>query len=200
MTEEHATGGTCLSQSDRRMTVGAEGGAYVTKEAWPAQPRPLSHDQVTLVVDRTHFVVDPAVFTTYPDTVLGSHLQHQTLPLLQVHRKQRRRESSAEGARPKKHSHRDRGIPHTCKEKVKRRPGGKSEVIYSYVQRPFIQLSWEKEEGKNRHVDFQCVRSRSVPSLITAMGAGPTRDGATPTPQVDELDRLNGPAPPSLDQ
>ncbi|XP_016354730.1 BTB/POZ domain-containing protein KCTD20-like [Sinocyclocheilus anshuiensis] len=88
----------------------------------------------------------------------------------------------------------------TCKEKVKRRPGGKSQVIYSYVQRPFIQLSWEKEEGKSRHVDFQCVRSRSVPNLITAMGEGPTRAGATPTPQVDELDRLNGPAPPSLDQ
>lgn len=91
------------------------------------------------------------------------------------------------------------GYP-TCKEKVKRRPGGKSEVIYSYVQRPFIQLSWEKEEGKSRHVDFQCVRSRSVPNLITAMGEGPTRPGATPTPQVDELDRLNGPAPPGLDQ
>uniref|UniRef100_A0A8C1QYQ5 BTB/POZ domain-containing protein KCTD20 n=1 Tax=Cyprinus carpio TaxID=7962 RepID=A0A8C1QYQ5_CYPCA len=91
------------------------------------------------------------------------------------------------------------GYP-TCKEKVKRRPGGKSEVIYSYVQRPFIQLSWEKEEGKSRHVDFQCVRSRSVPNLIAVMGEGPMRAGATPTPQVDELDRLNGPAPPGLDQ
>ncbi|XP_061114549.1 BTB/POZ domain-containing protein KCTD20-like isoform X1 [Conger conger] len=76
------------------------------------------------------------------------------------------------------------GYP-TCKEKVKRRPGGRSEVIYNYVQRPFIQLSWEKEEGKSRHVDFQCVRSKSVPNLASA----PT----TPTPQVDELDRLNGP-------
>lgn len=91
------------------------------------------------------------------------------------------------------------GYP-TCKEKVKRRPGGRSEVIYSYVQRPFIQLSWEKEEGKSRHVDFQCVRSRSVPNLITALGEGTVRSGATPTPQVDELDRLNGPAPLSLDQ
>ncbi|XP_035238393.1 BTB/POZ domain-containing protein KCTD20-like isoform X1 [Anguilla anguilla] len=84
------------------------------------------------------------------------------------------------------------GYP-TCKEKVKRRPGGRSEVIYNYVQRPFIQLSWEKEEGKSRHVDFQCVRSKSVPNL--------TSDPATPTPQVDELDRLNGPVPrlpPSL--
>ncbi|KAJ8370197.1 hypothetical protein SKAU_G00102250 [Synaphobranchus kaupii] len=78
------------------------------------------------------------------------------------------------------------GYP-TCKEKVKRRPGGRSEVIYNYVQRPFIQLSWEKEEGKSRHVDFQCVRSKSVPNLASAP--------ATPTPQVDELDRLNSPVP-----
>ncbi|XP_036389600.1 BTB/POZ domain-containing protein KCTD20-like [Megalops cyprinoides] len=82
------------------------------------------------------------------------------------------------------------GYP-TCKEKVKRRPGGKSEVIYNYVQRPFIQLSWEKEEGKSRHVDFQCVRSKSVPNLAAA-GEGAPRGGTTPTPQVDELDRLNG--------
>ncbi|XP_018602336.2 BTB/POZ domain-containing protein KCTD20 isoform X2 [Scleropages formosus] len=83
------------------------------------------------------------------------------------------------------------GYP-TCKEKVKRRPGGRSEVIYNYVQRPFIQLSWEKEEGKSRHVDFQCVRSKSVPNLAGA-GEGVVRGGSVPTPQVDELDRLNGP-------
>ncbi|XP_045080042.1 BTB/POZ domain-containing protein KCTD20-like [Coregonus clupeaformis] len=61
------------------------------------------------------------------------------------------------------------GYP-TCKEKMKRRPGGRSEVIYNYVQWPFIQLSWEKEEGKSRHVDFQCVRSKSVPNLIASLG------------------------------
>ncbi|KAG7230434.1 hypothetical protein INR49_024543 [Caranx melampygus] len=33
-------------------------------------------------------------------------------------------------------------------EKVKKRPGGRPEVIYNYVQRPFIRMSWEKEEGK----------------------------------------------------
>jgi hypothetical protein len=27
-------------------------------------------------------------------------------------------------------------------------------------------MSWEKEEAKSRHVDFQCVRSRSVNSLF----------------------------------
>ncbi|XP_041744453.1 BTB/POZ domain-containing protein KCTD20 isoform X3 [Coregonus clupeaformis] len=85
------------------------------------------------------------------------------------------------------------GYP-TCKEKVKRRPGGRSEVIYNYVQRPFIQLSWEKEEGKSRHVDFQCVRSKSVPNLIASLGE-PTRPAATPSPQVDELDRLISPDP-----
>lgn len=34
-------------------------------------------------------------------------------------------------------------------------PGGRAEVIYNYVQRPFIRMSWEKEEAKSRHVDFQ---------------------------------------------
>ncbi|XP_015198026.2 BTB/POZ domain-containing protein KCTD20 isoform X1 [Lepisosteus oculatus] len=85
------------------------------------------------------------------------------------------------------------GYP-TCKEKVKRRPGGRSEVIYNYVQRPFIQLSWEKEEGKSRHVDFQCVRSKSVPNLVT-VGEGVAPAAHHPLPQVDELDRLNGPYP-----
>uniref|UniRef100_A0A915KZ90 BTB domain-containing protein n=1 Tax=Romanomermis culicivorax TaxID=13658 RepID=A0A915KZ90_ROMCU len=61
------------------------------------------------------------------------------------------------------------GYP-TCKDKVRRRPGGKAEVIYNYVQRPFIHMSWEKEEAKSRHVDFACpiVKSKSNPSLATA--------------------------------
>lgn len=54
------------------------------------------------------------------------------------------------------------GYP-TCKEKIERRPGGRSGV-----QRPFIQLSWEKEEGKSRHVAFQCVRSKSLTHLVAA--------------------------------
>lgn len=41
-------------------------------------------------------------------------------------------------------------------------------AIYSYIQRPFLRMSWEKEEAKSRHVDFQCVRSRSVNSLLDA--------------------------------
>uniref|UniRef100_A0A8C4Z8H4 BTB (POZ) domain containing 10a n=1 Tax=Gadus morhua TaxID=8049 RepID=A0A8C4Z8H4_GADMO len=59
------------------------------------------------------------------------------------------------------------GYP-TYKEKVKRRPGGRPEVIYNYVQRPFIRMSWEKEEGKSRHVDFQCVKSKSTTNLAAA--------------------------------
>lgn len=42
------------------------------------------------------------------------------------------------------------GYP-THKEKVKRR-FNKEEVIYSYVQRPFLHCSWEKEEARSRHV------------------------------------------------
>uniref|UniRef100_A0A0B6YRT0 BTB domain-containing protein n=1 Tax=Arion vulgaris TaxID=1028688 RepID=A0A0B6YRT0_9EUPU len=59
------------------------------------------------------------------------------------------------------------GYP-TYKEKVKKRPGGRAEVIYNYVQRPFIRMSWEKEENKSRHVDFQCVKSKSITNLASA--------------------------------
>lgn len=59
------------------------------------------------------------------------------------------------------------GYP-TYKEKVKKRAGGREEVIYNYVQRPFIHMSWEKEEAKSRHVDFQCVKSKSVTNLAEA--------------------------------
>uniref|UniRef100_A0A5F8GVW9 Potassium channel tetramerization domain containing 20 n=1 Tax=Monodelphis domestica TaxID=13616 RepID=A0A5F8GVW9_MONDO len=86
------------------------------------------------------------------------------------------------------------GYP-TCKEKIKRRPGGRSEVIYNYVQRPFIQMSWEKEEGKSRHVDFQCVRSKSLTNLVTAEEdvSEDQENLMHHPPQVDELDRLNAP-------
>ena len=61
------------------------------------------------------------------------------------------------------------GYP-THKEKVRRRPGTKPEVIYNYVQRPFLRLSWENEEAKSRHVDFQCVRSKSITDLVNVDG------------------------------
>ena len=34
-------------------------------------------------------------------------------------------------------------------------------------------MSWEKEENKSRHVDFQCVRSRSIPNLSSLAGEVP---------------------------
>lgn len=56
-------------------------------------------------------------------------------------------------------------------------------VIYSYVQRPFVRMSWEKEESKSRHVDFQCVKTKTgtpglveavdEPAALAAAGAGP---------------------------
>lgn len=60
------------------------------------------------------------------------------------------------------------GYP-THKEKVKKRHN-RAEVIYNYVQRPFVHCSWEKEEARSRHVDFACpvVKSKSNPSLATA--------------------------------
>lgn len=59
------------------------------------------------------------------------------------------------------------GYP-TCKEKIKLRPCNKLEVFYSYIQRPFLLMSWEKE--KSRHVDFQCVRSKSITNLLEQNG------------------------------
>lgn len=58
------------------------------------------------------------------------------------------------------------GFP-TCKEKVKLSSrDGKREVVYIYEQRPFIRMSWEKEEHKSRHVDFQMVKTRSRESSV----------------------------------
>lgn len=37
-------------------------------------------------------------------------------------------------------------------------------------------MSWEKEEAKSRHVDFQCVKSKSVTNLAEAT-ADPPLDG-----------------------
>lgn len=89
------------------------------------------------------------------------------------------------------------GYP-TYKEKVKKRPGGRPEVIYNYVQRPFIRMSWEKEEGKSRHVDFQCVKSKSITNLAAAAADIPQDQLVVmhPTPQVDELDILPNHPPP----
>ena len=53
------------------------------------------------------------------------------------------------------------GYP-THMEKLKHRQNSdRPEVIYNYIQRPFIRMSWEKEEAKSRHVDFQCVKAKA---------------------------------------
>ncbi|EHB05338.1 BTB/POZ domain-containing protein KCTD20 [Heterocephalus glaber] len=52
-----------------------------------------------------------------------------------------------------------------------------------------------KEEGKSRHVDFQCVQSKSLTNLVGA-GQDVLEDPEMlmhHPPQVDELDRLNAP-------
>ncbi|CAD5211090.1 unnamed protein product [Bursaphelenchus okinawaensis] len=86
------------------------------------------------------------------------------------------------------------GYP-THMEKVKRRQN-KAEVIYNYVQRPFLHCSWEKEEARSRHVDFACpiVKSKSNPSLATAF--------SDPLPQPAPLqnnvqEQQNEAAPPA---
>ncbi len=59
-------------------------------------------------------------------------------------------------------------------------------------------MSWEKEENKSRHVDFQCVRSRSIPNLSTISNdsaplnpdlilPGPQPEGAVMLVQQPEL-------------
>lgn len=48
-------------------------------------------------------------------------------------------------------------------------------------------MSWEKEEAKSRHVDFQCVKSKSVTNLAEA-----TADPAL------ELDSRGNPIVPSM--
>ena len=64
------------------------------------------------------------------------------------------------------------GYP-THKDKVRKRPGSRPEVVYHYVQRPFLHCSWEKEESRSRHVDFQCVKSKSINNLAEAAADEP---------------------------
>lgn len=76
------------------------------------------------------------------------------------------------------------GYP-THKEKVRRRSGSRPEVIYNYVQRPFVRMSWEKEEAKSRHVDFQCVPSKSSTNL--AEGSALTDADGLPISPNDQI-------------
>lgn len=83
------------------------------------------------------------------------------------------------------------GYP-THKEKVRIRTGNKPEVVYNYVQRPFIHMSWEKEEAKSRHVDFQCVKSKSITNLAEA-AADLIQDLQLVSHNDQQLNRLNQP-------
>lgn len=80
----------------------------------------------------------------------------------------------------------------TYKEKIKKRPDGRAEVIYNYVQRPFIHMSWEKEEAKSRHVDFQCVKSKSVTNLAEAAADLPALDQNVIEISRNNLDQADG--------
>lgn len=73
------------------------------------------------------------------------------------------------------------------------------QVIYNYVQRPFIHMSWEKEEAKSRHVDFQCVKSKSVTNLAEA-AADPSIDNFDSRGNPIHLHHDNLEPAPGLDQ
>jgi len=88
------------------------------------------------------------------------------------------------------------GYP-THKEKIRRRPGVRPEVIYNYVQRPFIRMSWEKEEAKSRHVDFQCVRTKSLTNLAAVDGVESVSVEAVVPPAVGAVEYFDPPALPA---
>ena len=48
-------------------------------------------------------------------------------------------------------------------------------------------MSWEKEEAKSRHVDFQCVKSKSVTNLAEAAA----------DPSIDNFDSRGNPLLPA---
>ena len=41
-------------------------------------------------------------------------------------------------------------------------------------------MSWEKEEARSRHVDFQCVKSKSITNLLEAASDEPGGAAAPP--------------------
>ncbi|KAG5332598.1 BTBDA protein, partial [Acromyrmex heyeri] len=224
-------------------------GGSATASITGVSNQPASDERITLIVDNTRFIVDPALFTAHPNTMLGrmfssgveyaqpnergeyevadgiSAMVFRAIleyykggvircpPTVSV---QELREACdyllvpfdastvkcqnltvnstamyrffkyIENRDVAKQVMKERGLKKirlgiegypTYKEKVKKRAGGRAEVIYNYVQRPFIHMSWEKEEAKSRHVDFQCVKSKSVTNLAEAT-ADPVLDAA----------------------
>ena len=56
--------------------------------------------------------------------------------------------------------------------------------------RSFITLSWEKEEHRSRHVDFQCVKSKSSSNLpeVVNLENNQEADFVIPPNLVDVVD------------
>jgi len=81
------------------------------------------------------------------------------------------------------------GFP-THMEKLKYKSNSlKPEVIYNYIQRPFVHMSWEKEGSKSRHVDFQCVKVKSggIVGAVDEPAALAAADGNDPFPPPIDL-------------
>jgi BTB/POZ domain-containing protein 10 len=56
-------------------------------------------------------------------------------------------------------------------------------------------MSWEKEEAKSRHVDFQCVKSKSVTNLAEAAADLPVLDQNIIEISRNNLDQADGVPP-----
>lgn len=85
------------------------------------------------------------------------------------------------------------GFPMT-KQKVKKwTHTGRPVVEYNYEQRPFMHCSWEADEHRSRHVDFQCVRPRghSQTNLLRTLAEiPPDRVQAAMSDVLTTLDQL----------
>lgn len=57
-------------------------------------------------------------------------------------------------------------------------------------------MSWEKEEAKSRHVDFQCVKSKSITNLAAAAADTPTEQGLVEQMVQQQGDAAEGVVPP----
>eukprot|EP00056_Hartaetosiga_gracilis_P008181 m.116893 g.116893 ORF g.116893 m.116893 type:complete len:439 (+) comp12864_c2_seq1:711-2027(+) len=61
------------------------------------------------------------------------------------------------------------GYPVFVQRKLKDQNGNTLEVEYFYDQRPFIKASWEKQESKSRHVDFELLRTNTSTSVLSTV-------------------------------
>lgn len=63
-------------------------------------------------------------------------------------------------------------------------------------------MSWEKEEAKSRHVDFQCVKSKSVTNLAEAAADLPNLDQNSGVIEIsrNDLDQADGVRVPQMNE